>query len=100
MSAVESGTGARGGTGWHDMSRPDQSITFLKRFGYSVFRVPRLSAQPLELLHRNGKDLTRLGSVTDLITAGQSRRRRCTATIGRAWTSKAPRAARSTSASA
>jgi hypothetical protein len=52
------------------MSRPDQSITFLKRFGYSVFRVPRISAQPLELLHRNGKDLTRLGSVTDLITAG------------------------------
>jgi hypothetical protein len=52
------------------MSRPDQSITFLKRFGYSVFRVPRLSAQPLELLHRNGKDLTRLGSVTDLIVGG------------------------------
>src|SRR3990170_3740663 len=52
------------------MSRPDQSITFLKRFGYSVFRVPRLSAQPLELLHRAGKDLTRLGHVTDLVTAG------------------------------
>ncbi len=52
------------------MSRPDQSITFLRSFGYSVFRVPRPSAQPLELLHRDGKDLTRLGSVLDLITAG------------------------------
>jgi hypothetical protein len=52
------------------MSRPDQSITFLRSFGYSVFRVPRLSAQPLELLHRNGKDLTRLGGVTDLVAGG------------------------------
>jgi hypothetical protein len=50
------------------MSRPEHSITFLKRFGYSVFRVPRMTAQPLEVLHRSGKDLTRLGSVTDLIT--------------------------------
>jgi len=52
------------------MSRPDQSITFLKSFGYCVFRVPRLSAQPLELLHRDGKDLTRLGGVADLIAGG------------------------------
>ena len=52
------------------MSRPEQSITFLKRFGYSVFRVPRMSAQPLEVLHRDGKDLTRLGSITDLIAGG------------------------------
>jgi hypothetical protein len=52
------------------MSRPDQSITFLRNFGYSVFRVPRLSAQPLEVLHRNGKDLTRLGGITDLVSGG------------------------------
>lgn len=52
------------------MSRPDQSITFLRSFGYSVFRVPRMSAQPLELLHRNGKDLTRLGGIGDLIMGG------------------------------
>ena len=50
------------------MSRPDQSITFLKSFGYSVFRIPRASAQPLEVLHRHGKDLSRLGGITDLIT--------------------------------
>ena len=52
------------------MSRPDQSITFLKTFGYSVFRVPRHGAQPLQLLHRDGKDLTRLGGIADLISAG------------------------------
>ena len=52
------------------MSRPDQSITFLRSHGYSVFRFPRASAQPLELMHRDGKDLTRLGMVPDLVTAG------------------------------
>jgi hypothetical protein len=53
------------------MSRPDQSIAFLRGHGFSVFRFPRASAQPLELMHRNGKDLTRLGLLPDLITAGQ-----------------------------
>ena len=52
------------------MSRPDQSITFLRQFGYSVFRVPRLGAQPLDLLHRDGKDMTRLGGTLDLIAPG------------------------------
>ena len=52
------------------MSRPDQSITFLRSNGFSVFRFPRASAQPLELMHRNGKDLTRLGMVPDLVTPG------------------------------
>lgn len=53
------------------MSRPDQSITFLRSYGYSVFRFPRASAQPLELMHRDGKDLTRLGMATDLVVAGE-----------------------------
>ena len=52
------------------MSRPDQSIAFLRSHGFSVFRFPRASAQPLELMHREGKDLTRLGMVLDLVTAG------------------------------
>jgi hypothetical protein len=52
------------------MSRPDQSLTFLREFGFSVFRFPRASAQPLELMHRDGKDLTRLGSLPDLVEAG------------------------------
>ena len=37
------------------MSRPDQSITFLRSHGFSVFRFPRASAQPLELMHREGR---------------------------------------------
>jgi hypothetical protein len=53
------------------MSRPDQSITFLRSYGFSVFRFPRASAQPLELMHRDGKDLTRLGTVPDLVVAGE-----------------------------
>ena len=53
------------------MSRPDQSITFLRGYGFSVFRFPRASAQPLEVMHRDGKDLTRLGMVPDLISAGE-----------------------------
>ena len=53
------------------MSRPDQSITFLRSYGYSVFRFPRAAAQPLELMHREGKDLTRLGMVADLVVAGE-----------------------------
>jgi hypothetical protein len=53
------------------MSRPDQSITFLRQYGYSVFRFPRTSAQPLELMHREGKDLTRLGTLPDLVTPGE-----------------------------
>src|SRR4051794_39635107 len=54
------------------MSRPDQSITFLRQFGYTVLRRPRASAQPLDLLHLEGKDLSRLGDVTGLIVAGSS----------------------------
>ena len=52
------------------MSRPDQSLAFLRQFGFSVFRFPRASAQPLELMHREGKDLTRLGMLPDLVEAG------------------------------
>ena len=54
------------------MSRPDQSITFLRSHGFSVFRFPRASAQPLELMHREGKDLTRLGMVSDLVNVGDA----------------------------
>jgi hypothetical protein len=52
------------------MSRPDPSIAFLRGNGYSIFRVPRTSGEPLELLHRDGKDLTRLGYVPDLVDRG------------------------------
>ena len=71
------------------MSRPDQSITFLKQFGYSVFRVPRASAQPLEVLDRNGKDLTRLSrSRSDYQSLPPPS---VHPTINRAWTSKGPK---------
>lgn len=50
--------------------RPDQSITFLKQFGYSVLRMPRPDVIPLEILSRNGKDLNRLGKIDDVMRAG------------------------------
>src|SRR5688572_22034960 len=53
------------------MSRPDQSITFLKNHGYSVFRVPRSSTSPLQTLLRAGKkDLDRLGELGTISIAG------------------------------
>jgi hypothetical protein len=53
------------------MSRPDQSITFLKDHGYSVFRVPRSTTSPLQTLLRAGKkDLDRLGELGTISIAG------------------------------
>jgi hypothetical protein len=52
------------------MSRPDQSITFLKTCGYSVVRTPKASIQPLQLFHRQGKDLHPLGHVLELVNPG------------------------------
>lgn len=53
------------------MSRPDESITFLKDRGYSVFRVPRSDRAPLHTLHRTGKkDLDSLGQLGTITVAG------------------------------
>ncbi|HYO84129.1 MAG TPA: hypothetical protein VES20_22180 [Bryobacteraceae bacterium] len=52
------------------MSRPDQSITFLRSFGYSVMRTPKPGTRPLLVYHRSGKDLDRLGDITDLLQPG------------------------------
>ncbi len=53
------------------MARPDESITFLKDRGYSVLRMPRADVQPLQTLLRAAKkDLTRLGDLATITTAG------------------------------
>jgi hypothetical protein len=52
------------------LSRPDQSITFLRSFGYSVQRTPKAGTTPLLVYHRKGRDLDRLGSITDLLAPG------------------------------
>lgn len=55
------------------MSRPDQSITFLKDSGYSVLRMPRSDARPLQTLRKEGKkDLTRLGELATITIAGSN----------------------------
>jgi hypothetical protein len=53
------------------MSRPDQSITFLKDRGYCVLRTPRADTRPLQtLLRAEKKDLTRLGELATISVAG------------------------------
>jgi hypothetical protein len=52
------------------MSRPDQSITFLRSFGYSIVRTPKPSIQPLQVFHRQGKNLDPLGHLLELVNPG------------------------------
>jgi hypothetical protein len=53
------------------MSRPDESITYLKDRGYCVVRMPRSDLKPLNTLWRAGKkDLTRLGDLSTILIKG------------------------------
>ncbi len=53
------------------MSRPDQSITYLKHLGYCVVRLPRSDMAPLETLVRTGKkDLQRTGFLEAIMVPG------------------------------
>ncbi len=53
------------------MSRPDESITYLKDRGYCVVRLPRSDLKPLNTLLRAGKkDLTRLGDLAAIMIKG------------------------------
>jgi hypothetical protein len=53
------------------MSRPDESISFLKDRGYCVLRLPRSDARPLQTLLLSGKkDLVRLGELANITAAG------------------------------
>jgi hypothetical protein len=55
------------------MSRPDESIQFLKDRGYCVFRVPRADARPLQtLLLAEKKDLVRLGELATISIPGSN----------------------------
>ena len=55
------------------MTRPDQSITYLKQHGYCVVRLPRSDIRPLQTLIRTGKkDLQRTGELRDIMSAGKN----------------------------
>ena len=55
------------------MSRPDESITYLKDRGYCVIRTPRSDISPLDTLLKSGKkDLTRLGELGNITVAGKN----------------------------
>jgi hypothetical protein len=50
------------------MGRSDPALTYLKSSGYSVVRLPRRDIDPLLLLQRNGRELSRLGPADTLFT--------------------------------
>ncbi len=53
------------------MSRPDQSITYLRHLGYSVLRLPRSDMRPRDTLIRAGKkDLQRTGTLDTIMIEG------------------------------
>ncbi|WNM59727.1 gasdermin [Candidatus Nitrospira allomarina] len=55
------------------MSRPDQSITYLKDHGYCVVRLPRSDMRPLQtLIHAGKKDLQRSGELRDIMLTGNN----------------------------
>lgn len=54
------------------MGSPDPFLSYLKRFGYSVVRLPRANVQPLQLITKNGSRYHRLGDMTTVFIPGQN----------------------------
>lgn len=48
----------------------DQSMRYLKSFGYNVVRLPRADIRPLQILMKNGSSLEPLGDLAALLVAG------------------------------
>ncbi|WEK21665.1 MAG: hypothetical protein P0Y49_11015 [Candidatus Pedobacter colombiensis] len=48
----------------------DQSLRYLKSFGYNVVRLPRADIRPLQILMKNGSSLEPLGDLSALLIAG------------------------------
>lgn len=48
----------------------DPFLSYLKSYGYSVIRLPRMDVAPLQLLVLHGRDLDRLGDVTTVFVPG------------------------------
>jgi hypothetical protein len=46
----------------------DPFVTYLKSFGYNPIRMPRANIRPLQLLAKDGKELSFLGDITDVFT--------------------------------
>jgi hypothetical protein len=52
------------------MSHPDPFLNLLKSISYLPLRLPRADVQPLQLLGIDGKDLTVLGQLSDIMRTG------------------------------
>jgi len=51
------------------MGCSDPYLTYLKQFGYNVVRLPKTDVRPGQLLTHNGRDLTRLGEIADVLAS-------------------------------
>lgn len=47
----------------------DQAVTYLRRFGYAVIRLPKADITPLQVLAKSGRDLSRWGHLNDVLVA-------------------------------
>jgi len=57
--------------GWGDsMLCSDPFLSYLKSYGYSVIRLPRVDVAPLQLLVQQGRNLDRLGDITTVFVPG------------------------------
>ncbi len=54
------------------MGNSDPILKLLKDFSYAVVRLPRESIRPLQILEKQGNDLTILGNLSDLFSAGKA----------------------------
>ena len=52
------------------MACSDPYLTYLKEAGYNVVRLPKADVRPGQILTRNGKNLTRLGDLSDVLSGG------------------------------
>jgi hypothetical protein len=50
----------------------DPFVAVLKSFGYNLIRLPKADVKPLQILLRQGRDLNRLGELSDLLVAGSN----------------------------
>lgn len=49
-------------------NQSDPFVTYLKSYGYNPIRMPRANIRPLQLLSKDGRDLTWLGEITDVLS--------------------------------
>lgn len=50
----------------------DPFLTYLQKLGYCAIRLPKTDVKPLQMLVKQGKDLTRIGELSTVLVAGSN----------------------------